>query len=386
MKLTLIWLLEYGAYPPASDIVRYIISPPPEVPKIWDGKRKQSDSESRRPSKKRKLVASIENAVPPQVEGQIEPSTLASASSEPVTSAEPLLDPTIQCFPKSFIVTDLPTPLPPGLKSEPAAALHRIPYFQYRGRGPPSAQLGSPGDLYIDCIPEYRLFIRKETDWVQWPGMGLSFSRQISHSFFPQQVIYAGPYDLGWYSWSTVVLFQESVLTPHQCINRILFPDNVSSESNTDHSGSVMADSSPSASAITLDSPRQTSNRRETNNINRPSRHYQPINPRGYDDTSTSPLRHYRKREPKPSSVSYQVFEALAADNAKLRLELQLSRDENAKLREAIKSTFGKDSINETPVPDTNPGHDALEVASSAVIIDPTTLVSTLHLFFSVID
>ncbi|KAF9462183.1 hypothetical protein BDZ94DRAFT_1322735 [Collybia nuda] len=84
---------------------------------------------------------------------------------------------------------NLPTPIDsddnPDHQSEPddiqviiaqdryfeSSASRAIHYTQYRGRGSPPSDLGSPGDMYIDTNPEsHRLFARYES-WKEWMGV-----------------------------------------------------------------------------------------------------------------------------------------------------------------------------------------------------------------------
>ncbi|KAF7333057.1 hypothetical protein MVEN_02412300 [Mycena venus] len=46
-----------------------------------------------------------------------------------------------------------------------------VPFFEFRGYGAPPADVGTPGDVYIDLTPgAHALYSRSEEDWARWAG------------------------------------------------------------------------------------------------------------------------------------------------------------------------------------------------------------------------
>ncbi|KAJ6544338.1 hypothetical protein B0H19DRAFT_1380620 [Mycena capillaripes] len=46
-----------------------------------------------------------------------------------------------------------------------------VPFFEFRGPGAPPADVGTPGDVYIDLTPNaHALYSKSEEDWTRWAG------------------------------------------------------------------------------------------------------------------------------------------------------------------------------------------------------------------------
>ncbi|KAJ7200952.1 hypothetical protein C8J57DRAFT_1736311 [Mycena rebaudengoi] len=74
---------------------------------------------------------------------------------------------------KYILVLNVPSTYPYATLPGPVVARRRVrvPFLEFRGLGAPPADVGSPGDVYIDCTPVApRLFCRFETQWTAWPG------------------------------------------------------------------------------------------------------------------------------------------------------------------------------------------------------------------------
>jgi len=81
-----------------------------------------------------------------------------------------------------------------------SVGLEPTSYSQFRGVGSPSADLGRPGDIFIDLSPKaYRAFIRYET-WREWPGI----YREIGTGSDPPGSKFTHPADSTRIMWCTV--------------------------------------------------------------------------------------------------------------------------------------------------------------------------------------
>jgi len=75
-----------------------------------------------------------------------------------------------------------------------------IGFSEFQGPGPPAAELGSPGDIYIDSTEgEHALYARYPNEWKEWRGMHTS---PISHPDIPSRVlgIMVNSSSISWFS------------------------------------------------------------------------------------------------------------------------------------------------------------------------------------------
>ncbi|KAJ7206162.1 hypothetical protein C8J57DRAFT_357726 [Mycena rebaudengoi] len=72
---------------------------------------------------------------------------------------------------KYILVLNVPSTYPYATLPVLARRSVRVPFLEFRSLGAPPADVGSPGDVYIDHTPAApRLFCRSETQWTAWPG------------------------------------------------------------------------------------------------------------------------------------------------------------------------------------------------------------------------
>ncbi|KAJ7476838.1 hypothetical protein B0H11DRAFT_1301937 [Mycena galericulata] len=78
------------------------------------------------------------------------------------------------------------TPAIPGLYRNSGVNEHLpVPFFEFRGTGAPPADVGSPGDVYIDCTPAaHALYSRSEVDWTRWAGPADAADTPLAHPLF----------------------------------------------------------------------------------------------------------------------------------------------------------------------------------------------------------
>jgi hypothetical protein len=78
-------------------------------------------------------------------------------------------------------------PLVPGLYAQKGTVYEYlpVPFFEFRGSGAPPADLGTPGDVYIDLTPDaHALYCKSEEDWTRWAGPAVVASDQLCHPHF----------------------------------------------------------------------------------------------------------------------------------------------------------------------------------------------------------
>lgn len=84
-------------------------------------------------------------------------------------------------------------------------------YIQYRGRGCPSLDLGSPGDFFVDkSSGAHRLFVRYNT-WLEWPGIYDTagtredpLDKKFLHPQDPTRVVWCTTFDVTWFKNSSI--------------------------------------------------------------------------------------------------------------------------------------------------------------------------------------
>jgi hypothetical protein len=91
---------------------------------------------------------------------------------------------------KDFMVDALPKDYPYSLDKMPkheSRYMYRIPFFEFRGQGPPPCDIGSDGDVYVDMTPERpALYAKAKTEWRQWAGPPIEWNigALFSHPHF----------------------------------------------------------------------------------------------------------------------------------------------------------------------------------------------------------
>src|SRR5882762_9135049 len=76
--------------------------------------------------------------------------------------------PDIACHIREFQVRDLPDDYPYQLESESSTST-TIPFCEFRGKQPPPADIGNPGDVYIRADTEaLALYARTRNGWKLW--------------------------------------------------------------------------------------------------------------------------------------------------------------------------------------------------------------------------
>ena len=92
-------------------------------------------------------------------------------------------------------------------------------FSEFQGPGPPAAELGSPGDIYIDTTEgKHALYARYPNEWKEWRGMraGTIDTSSIPHPDIPGRVlgIMANSGSIGWFSKGKAPGDTPYVLTP----------------------------------------------------------------------------------------------------------------------------------------------------------------------------
>jgi hypothetical protein len=138
-------------------------------------------------------------------------------SSSNITTVSPLvqrqeIQTRTNCIPSSSMVSPTGSPISSdGEYNEYAAVItHQrwfqshdgstILYMQFRGYGSPPAELGKPGDMFLDMsLMTYRLFV-KYAAWREWPG---AYSRPTNDLFLhpddKTRVVWCSHNDISWY-------------------------------------------------------------------------------------------------------------------------------------------------------------------------------------------
>ncbi|KAF8130044.1 hypothetical protein K438DRAFT_863810 [Mycena galopus ATCC 62051] len=87
------------------------------------------------------------------------------------------------------VPANYPYALPPveGLLYGHKASVHQylpVPFFEFRGAGAPPADLGTPGDVYINLTPTaHALYCKAEEDWARW-APGAAAEQLLCHPHF----------------------------------------------------------------------------------------------------------------------------------------------------------------------------------------------------------
>jgi hypothetical protein len=88
-------------------------------------------------------------------------------ASPPVSAQQPH----ITCHYRAFRVRELPEDYPYHLEpSSESSTKILVPYYEFRGKGPPPTDIGKLGDLYLDLadVKTYALYVLTRTGWTMW--------------------------------------------------------------------------------------------------------------------------------------------------------------------------------------------------------------------------
>jgi hypothetical protein len=81
----------------------------------------------------------------------------------------------------------------------------KIPYYEWRGRGPPPGDVGYPGDVYLDLTPgAYALYAYTLGKWVKWVGPCVEKEEHIRHPHLMDRFLGYSEKNVNWYSFSTI--------------------------------------------------------------------------------------------------------------------------------------------------------------------------------------
>ncbi|KIM77907.1 hypothetical protein PILCRDRAFT_605648 [Piloderma croceum F 1598] len=80
-----------------------------------------------------------------------------------------------------------------------------IPYYEWRGKGPPPDDIGHPGDLYLDLTPgNYALHAHTTKKWVKWVGPRTKKEGLLAHPHLKDRYLDCSDRFIGWYAESTI--------------------------------------------------------------------------------------------------------------------------------------------------------------------------------------
>lgn len=121
--------------------------------------------------------------------------------------------PDIVCHNREFYVRELPEDYPYQLETSKEWTNIAIPFYEFRGRGPPPTDIGNPGDIYLQTgVETFILHVRTGTEWKVWdplPTWGSIVppaSEFLAHpdSKGLNRYFWCDGYQLGWYALSSV--------------------------------------------------------------------------------------------------------------------------------------------------------------------------------------
>jgi hypothetical protein len=122
--------------------------------------------------------------------------------------------PGIICHNREFYVRELPEDYPYQLETPSESSTNiTIPFYEFRGKGPPPTDIGNPGDVYIETGADaFALYAKMRTGWKTWdplPTWGGIFppaSEFLAHPDLENlnRFFWCDGYQLGWYALSGV--------------------------------------------------------------------------------------------------------------------------------------------------------------------------------------
>jgi hypothetical protein len=99
---------------------------------------------------------------------------------------------------RHFTVKTLPESFPYEVIRDNGLQIH---YFEFRGQGQPPADLGYPGDVWLNVRPgELSLYARTLTEWVIWPGPRKAKKQMFEHPLVPGRYLWCTRKHVLWYT------------------------------------------------------------------------------------------------------------------------------------------------------------------------------------------
>jgi hypothetical protein len=99
---------------------------------------------------------------------------------------------------RHFTVKTLPDSFPYEVIRDNGLQIH---YFEFRGQGPPPADLGSPGDVWLNVrAGELSLYARTLTEWAIWPGPRKAKKQMFEHPLVPGRYLWCTRKHVLWYT------------------------------------------------------------------------------------------------------------------------------------------------------------------------------------------
>ena len=99
---------------------------------------------------------------------------------------------------RHFTVKTLPESFPYQVIRDNGLQIH---YFEFRGQGPPPADLGYPGDVWLNVRPsELSLYARTLTEWAIWPGPRKAKKQMFEHPLVPGRYLWCTRKHVLWYT------------------------------------------------------------------------------------------------------------------------------------------------------------------------------------------
>jgi len=99
---------------------------------------------------------------------------------------------------RHFTVKTLPDSFPYEVIRDNGLQIH---YFEFRGQGPPPADLGFPGDVWLNVRPgELSLYARTLNEWAIWPGPRKAKKQMFEHPLVPGRYLWCTRKHVLWYT------------------------------------------------------------------------------------------------------------------------------------------------------------------------------------------
>ena len=99
---------------------------------------------------------------------------------------------------RHFTVKTLPDSFPYEVIRDNGLQIH---YFEFRGQGPPPADLGFPGDVWLNVrAGELSLYARTLSEWVIWPGPRKAKKQMFEHPLVPGRYLWCTRKHVLWYT------------------------------------------------------------------------------------------------------------------------------------------------------------------------------------------
>lgn len=99
---------------------------------------------------------------------------------------------------RHFTVKALPESFPYEVIRDNGLQIH---YFEFRGQGLPPADLGYPGDVWLNVRPgELSLYARTMSEWVIWPGPRKAKKQMFEHPLVPGRYLWCTRKHVLWYT------------------------------------------------------------------------------------------------------------------------------------------------------------------------------------------